>query len=146
MSGVSCIGRMGGRKGDWFAALDFDAAEASIMERTKEGTRGPIATVPLGEVYSEDDDHEAELVPNDEQNRALCRIVFAPEAWRLLERIRETLAARKPLDDGSPRYAHDVRDAELLQDVTDCLACMDAVEAMAERAKYVADVAAGIRN
>ncbi len=79
---TSCIGRMGGRGDDWFAMLDFDGGEATVVRRGRGGVVvGPIATVPLGGVHPADDDYEAELV-DDEQNRNLLMIVFAPEVAR----------------------------------------------------------------
>ena len=128
MSGISCIGRMGGRKGDWFAELDFDAAEATIIERGAKGERiGQIATVPLGEIIDADDDHDEQLDPGDDRNMALCAIVFAPEAWRTLQNIHEKLAARRPLEDrGEIRlYQHEREDADLLREVTDVLECLE---------------------
>lgn len=127
MSGISCIGRMGGRKGDWFAELDFEAAEATIIERGDKGERiGPVATVPLGAIIDADDDHDQELDTEDDRNKALCAIVFAPEAWRLLNRIRETLEARRPLEDrGEVRlYQHEREDAELFREVCDTIECL----------------------
>ena len=127
MSGVSCIGRMGGRKGDWYAELDFDAAEATVIERGEKGEKvGPVATVPLGAIVEGDEDHDQELDAEDERNKALCAIVFAPEAWRLLRMIHEKLTARRPLEDrGEIRmYQHEREDAELLREVCDTLECL----------------------
>jgi hypothetical protein len=87
-SGVSCIGRIGGGKDDWFAELDFDNNEATVVRRGSRGYNiGPIATVPLGQVWPEDDDYDAELM-DDEQNRNLMLIVFAPELVRITQDIR----------------------------------------------------------
>ena len=129
MSGISCIGRMGGRKGDWFAELDFDAAEATIIERGAKGEKiGPIATVPLGAIVDAGEDHvqELELDTTDDTNKALCAIVFAPEAWRLLQHIREKLEARRPLEDRGEiaPYQHEREDAQLLREVSDTLECL----------------------
>ncbi len=127
MGGISCIGRMGGRKGDWFAELDFDAAEATIIERGAKGERiGPIATVPLGAVVDADEDHDQELDTTDDRNKTLCAIVFAPEAWRLLQYIREKLEARRPLEDRGEIgvYRHEIEDEQLLREVSDTLECL----------------------
>lgn len=32
MSGTMCIGRIGGRKGDWYAQLNMDDYEATVNE------------------------------------------------------------------------------------------------------------------
>lgn len=124
MSGVQCIGRMGGQAGDWYAELDFASGEATVLERTKQGNRGPVATVPLGAFYDADDDHDEALVPNDSQNKALCGIVFAPEAWRVLRMVRDEIAKRKPLDDGV-EYTHDRSDYQLLRELNDVLQCQE---------------------
>lgn len=127
MSGISCIGRMGGRKGDWFAELDFDAAEATIIERGAKGERiGPIATVPLGAVVDADENHDQEFDTEDDRYKTLCAIVFAPEAWRLLQRIREKLEARRPLEDRGEvaLYQHEREDEQLLREVSDTLECL----------------------
>lgn len=127
MSGVSCIGRMVRREGDWIAELDFESAEANIIERGAKGERiGPIATVPLGEVLAADDNHDQELDETDEQNGRLCAIVFAPEAWRLLKHIRDRIEARRPLEDRGEiaLYQHEREDAELLREVSNTLECL----------------------
>ena len=127
MSGISCIGRMGGREGDWFAQLDFEAAEATIVERGAKGVIiGPIATVPLGAVVDADEDHDQELDTEDDRNKTLCAIVFAPEAWRLLQLIRKRLEARRPLEDRGEIgvYRHEIEDEQLLREVSDTLECL----------------------
>ena len=112
--GVSCIGRMGGGYGDWFATLDFDGREATVYERA-EGGNIPIARVPLGEVWPEDDEYDAELM-DDLQNRRLMRIVFAPEiaaslvnvasdAEALREKLIEVLKAEPKADADTLRDA-----------------------------------------
>jgi len=125
--GISCIGRMGGRLGDWYAQLDFEAGEATVLERTKNGDRGPVCTVPLGAVYDADADHDCELDPSDAQNKALLTVVFAPEAWRVLNMVRERLAARRPLEDRGEikTYQHEYEDEQLLREVADVLECLN---------------------
>lgn len=82
-----CIGRMCGGEGDWFATLDFDNREATVVRRGKRGHHiGPIAKVPLGDVWDGGDDHYGELM-DDEQNRNLMLIVFAPEIVRWFRAI-----------------------------------------------------------
>lgn len=88
MSGIQCIGRMVWIKGDWYAELDFENGESTIKER---GTNAMVATVPMGEWVPETEDHSAELDPECPQAKRLCKIVFAPEAWRLLSDIQERL-------------------------------------------------------
>lgn len=88
LHGVSCIGRMLGGEGDWFAELDFGADEANVYERTREGASLPVATVPLGRVWEEDDDYFAELM-DDAQNRRLMMVVFAPELARTVRHVME---------------------------------------------------------
>ena len=126
MSGISCIGRMGGRKGDWFAELDFDAAEATVIERGAKGERWSVATVPLGAVVDADEDHIQELDTTDDRNKIVCTIVFAPEAWRVLQYIREKLEARRPLEDRGEinLYQHEREDDQLLREVSDVLECL----------------------
>lgn len=127
MPGVLCIGRIGGRKGDWFAELDFEENEATIIERGDKGLRiGPVAKVPLGSVIDADEDHDETLDPYDRQNQALCAIVFSPEAWRALATIRDELESRRPLEDRGEvaLYQHEKRDDELLRLVADTLECL----------------------
>lgn len=78
-NGTQCIGRITGGDGEWFAELDFEEASAAIMERTKSGRVGPVAHVPFGAFFEEDEDYAAELHPTDEQNKRLMLVVFAPE-------------------------------------------------------------------
>lgn len=95
MSGTSCIGRIAGREGDWYAELDFEAAEAAIIERGPGGTKvGPIATVPLGAILDADEDNGPDLDPDDARNADLCKIVFAPEAWATLASIKSDIERR----------------------------------------------------
>lgn len=90
MSGVSCIGRIGGRAGDWYAELDWEAHRAIVWERTH-GGRAVVAEVDLGEVVPEDDDHYSALKQECPQNQRLCAIVFAPEAWAMLRDVQARL-------------------------------------------------------
>lgn len=124
MSGIPCIGRMGGMAGDWYAELDYAAGEASVMERTAKGSRGPVATMPIGVFYEADDDHDEQMVPNDEQNKAVLAVVFSPEAWRVLRLVRDKIAARHPLEDGNPSYKYDTADFQLLRELDGVLECL----------------------
>lgn len=127
MSGIPCIGRMGGRVGDWYAELDFDSAEATIIERGPHGECvGPVATVPLGAILDADEEHDQALDTEDDRNKTLCAIVFAPEAWRTLRMLCEKLESRRPMDDrGEVRlYQHEREDAELLREVYKVLECL----------------------
>lgn len=90
MSGVSCIGRMGARVGDWVAELDFSRHRAIVWERTPDG-RTVVAEVDLGEVLPEDDTHDAALHVDCPQNQRLVMIVFAPEAWAMLRDVQARL-------------------------------------------------------
>lgn len=123
---TQCIGRIGGRPGDWYAELDFrDDKEATIIERTITG-RCYVATVQIGDTIPGDDDHDEALDPECEQNQRLCKIVFAPEAWRMLQSIREVLSYRKPLDRGdAPLYQHEQSDAGLLEELDRVLDCLN---------------------
>jgi hypothetical protein len=123
---TQCIGRIGGLTGDWFAELDFrDDKEATIIERTPTG-RCCVATVQIGETIPEDEDHDESLDPECEQNKRLCKIVFAPEAWRLLQSIRQVIGNRKPLDRGdAPLYQHEQSDAGLLEEIDRVLECLN---------------------
>lgn len=104
-SGISCIGRIGGGKDDWYAQLDFNQHEAMVVRRGDHGiTVGPIATVPLGDVWPEDDDYDPELM-DDEQNRNLMQIVFSPEIVRACRRIRER--ALRMVEDYEKAHADD---------------------------------------
>lgn len=97
--GVSCIGRMARGKNDWFAELDFNNNEATVVRRGKDGSNiGPIATMPLGEVWEENDDYDAELMDN-EQNRNLMLVVFAPELVEQLKSIRDQCRASLAISD-----------------------------------------------
>lgn len=117
---------MCGRKGDWFAELDFDGGEATVMERGAKGESiGPVATVPLGEIVDGDEDHDQTLDAEDDRNKALCAIVFAPEAWRTLQRVRDTIAARKPMErEVDELYQYEREDDEMLSDIVHALECL----------------------
>jgi len=90
---ASCIGRICGRPGDWFAELDFDNAEAIVKER---GSGVDVATMPLGEWSPETDAHYAALSPDCLQAQRLMRVVFANDAWSLLVSIRDDIKDRYP--------------------------------------------------
>lgn len=106
--------------GDWFAELDFEGGEAVIVERGTTGARiGPIATVPLGAIVPEDDDHSPTLDPEDDANKRLCAIVFAPEAWALLKDIQSTLLRVFPAMQDSPGWVEAV--VAQIDDTLDCL-------------------------
>lgn len=91
MSEIYCIGRIGGNEGDWYARVDFKRSEAVIMERTKTVERGPVAFVPLGKHTGGDDNTDPQLDPDDAQNKALMKIIYAPEAFAVLDEVRKKL-------------------------------------------------------
>jgi len=111
---------MGGR--GWRAELDFDVQEpVAYLVQPIEGTSSSVlvATVPLGDFTPETKDWYAALKPNDEQNKRLMMLVFAPDAWRMLAGIRDQLAARRPCEDDCPHpgYLHEREDAGLLDEI-----------------------------
>jgi hypothetical protein len=110
---TTCIGRMMGKPGDWYAELNFREDEANVMER-RQGGHVWLATVPLGRFTPETPEAYAKLDPADAQNKRLCAIVFAPEAWALLKHIRERL------QEMGGENTHDVRE-ELIDAITNTL-------------------------
>lgn len=120
---AQCIGRIMGRPGDWYAELDFENGEAVIKER---GAFADVATMPLGEWAPETEDYNAALDPDCPQAQRLMKVVFAPEAWALLNAIRDELASRRPLEDrGEIRpYQHERQDASLLDEINRALDCL----------------------
>lgn len=118
MNGIFCIGRMIRRAGDWYAQLHFGSGEADVIARTEHGDGETICTLPIGMFYDGDGEHEESLVPNDEQNKAICAIVFAPEAWRTLANIKEAIEAEHK-DTMMPRWAF--RIVCQIEDQLECL-------------------------
>lgn len=116
-----CIGRMGGMPGDWRAELDFEFGEAVILECGTTGhSVGPVATVPMGEVAPETDEYSPALDPDDAQNKRLCAIVFAPEAWAALKDIQSTLLRVFPAMQDSPGWVE-----EVMAQIDDTLECLN---------------------
>ena len=118
MSGIPCIGRMAGRNGDWYAQLDYEQGEAVIIERGAKGDIGPVCTVPLGAFYAADDEYDEDLVPNDDRNKNLVAIVFAPEAWRSLTMVKERIE-KAYADAEMPPWAESIVDE--INDQLECL-------------------------
>ncbi|MBI1374522.1 MAG: hypothetical protein GC159_17530 [Phycisphaera sp.] len=87
---ITCIGHMGRGR---YAELNFDGAEAVVVDRTPNG-RVEVASVPIGVYYAETDERCAQLMPQDPQNRALAEIVGAPDFVAALREIVRVLGAR----------------------------------------------------
>ena len=125
---MQCIGRMGGNYGDWFAELDFERDEAVVHER-KPGGHEPLATVPLGAYTAETADEYAKLDPDSPQNKRLCAIVFAPEAWALLRSIRERLLDLPKVESAHPpedvARALEIATDEIIADIETTLECLE---------------------
>ena len=116
---VQCIGSMGD---GWFAELDFDHNEATVLERGKGGRRiGPIATVPIGAYEPETDEYDPKLC-NDEQNRRLMNIVAVPRTMAALRYAQSILKKREDREppDGQP-YTDWREDMQVLREVEQAL-------------------------
>lgn len=124
---TQCIGRMGGRPGDWFAELDFENGEAQVIERGR--VQVQVCTVPLGEWVPETDEHFAALDPDCPQAKRLCKIVFAPEAWATLASIRERLSRVPGLDSAHPSEdiarAYEIARDEIVDQIERTLGYLD---------------------
>lgn len=117
---TSCIGHMGGR--GWRAELNWVSEEAEIIDHAS-GVPVLVATVPLGDFTPETKDWYAALKPDDEQNKRLMMLVFAPDAWRMLAAVEKELSSRCPLEDrGEIRpYQHEREDSILLDEIRNVL-------------------------
>lgn len=86
---------------DWRVAMDPEGAEATVLRlpqgnRINRGMVGPLATIPAGEMET-NDDGDPVAVMEDEDGRNLLAILALPKVAELLAFIEDAQAKLNPV-------------------------------------------------
>lgn len=115
---TTCIGRIAGQAGDWYAELDFLMARATVYERSGRGDNCEVCELELGAVET---DPDCDALVDDKQNRRLTLIVFAPELKRLLDGIRSDFGELLAVENDIGEHDAGLRAMKLVRELYDII-------------------------